>query len=92
MRHDSSIYMCTPTLLINILYIHYIHGMVVIDSLLRFKIKFPMVHSYIYIFQSRDCHVFSLVTVVGICIIYACVAAVTHSVTVHSYETILIRL
>ena len=74
------------------LYINYIHSMVVISSSSRFKIQFPMVHSYIYIFQSHDCHIFSLVTIVGnmynICMHSSCHSFINMHVSHHTYTII----
>ena len=60
--------MHTPTLLTNLLYIHYVHMVwlsITKNDLSKMIAPLPMVHSYIYIYQSHDCCISSLVTILG---------------------------
>ena len=105
MRHDSLLYVYSNFINKSPLYTLCTYGMAEYykNDLSRMIAPFPMVHSYIYIYQSRDCHIFSLVTILGnmynlcelhslICMcsncIATCIAAVTHLVNVHSYTII----
>ena len=92
--------MYTPTLLTNPLYTLCTYGMAEYykNDLSKMIAVFLMVHSYIYIYQSCDCHVFSLVTILGnmynLCelhsLIYMCsdMCSGCHLVNVHSYTII----
>ena len=59
-------YMYTPTLLTNSIYTIYPWYGWVMKITSQYWLLFPRsIHIYIYICQSRDCHIFSLVTVLG---------------------------
>ena len=60
--------MYTPTLLTDLLYVQYLHAILLSSKNdLPILTSLPPVHSYIYIYicQSCDCHIFSLVTILG---------------------------
>ena len=67
MRHDSLLYVYSNFINKSPLYTLCTYGMAEYykNDLSKMIALFPMVHSYIYIYQSHDCHIFSLVTVLG---------------------------